>query len=139
MIAMRISWHDGIPYSEFSVDFVQGMANRMAVSFCKYGAVAEAYPAKVDALASLRQRLERYERDGNTEWLMDLANFAMIEFMHPRHDRAHFRATDSAESPGRVLASGAISDTANTLARENQRRGGSNMRTAGGFYRREGD
>lgn len=91
-----------VPASEFSETFVQGMADRMAVSYCKYGRVAEAYPSRVDAIASLRARLDKYAATGNTEWLMDVANFAMIEFMHPRHERAHFRATDSRESPGRV-------------------------------------
>lgn len=90
-----------VPASEFSHQFVQGMADRMAVSYCKYGAVRDAYPHRVDAIASLRKRLEKYEQTGNTEWLMDVANFAMIEFMHPRHPEAHFRATDSKESPGR--------------------------------------
>lgn len=89
------------PSSEFSEEFVQGMLNRMAVSYAKYGAVADAYPSRVDAIASLKARLDRYDRDGNTEWLMDVANFAMIEFMRPRHPEAHFRATDSRESPGR--------------------------------------
>jgi len=111
----------------------------MAVSFCKYGPVAEAYPAKVDAIASLKQRLERYEETGNTEWLMDVSNFAMIEWMHPRHRAAHFRATDSDESPGRQLVAGGVSQTANTVGRENVRLGGSNLRTAGGFYKSEGD
>src|SRR5262245_34142947 len=89
------------PATEYSEQFLQGMVDRMAVSFAKYGAVSDAYPARVDAVASLRKRLERYEQTGNTEWLMDVANFAMIEFMHPRHADAHFRATDSKESPGR--------------------------------------
>jgi hypothetical protein len=112
----------------------------MAMSFFKYGRVAEAYPAKVDAIKSLHQRLDRYAETGTTEWLMDVANFAMIEFMHPRHANAHFHATDSAESPGRIGSSGkAIGATANTTGRENVRLGGSNMTTAGGHYRREGD
>jgi hypothetical protein len=115
------------------------MDDRMGVSYCKYGPVADAYPHRVDALASLRKRLEKYEADGNTEWLMDVANFAMIEFMHPRHPRAHFKATDSAESPGRVWNSGAVTDSANTVAQENKRRGGSDLVTSGGFYKREGD
>ena len=99
---MTIKLPPTVPPSEFSDSFAQGMADRMAVSFCKYGAVKDAYPSRVDAIASLKKRLERYERDGNTEWLMDVANFAMIEFMHPRHQEAHFRPTDSKESPGRV-------------------------------------
>lgn len=136
---MTIRWSKAIPASEFSEPFAQGMADRMAVSYCKYGAVAEAYPSRLDAIASLRKRLDRYEADGNTEWLMDVANFAMIEFMHPRHPRAHFRATDAHESPGRVWNSGAVNDAANTVTRENARRGGSSLTTAGGFYKTEGD
>ena len=98
---MEIKQAPGIPESEFSQPFAQGMYDRMAVSFCKYGRVAEAYPSRVDAIASLKLRLEKYEQTGNTEWLMDVANFAMIEFLHPRHKKAHFRATDGKESPGR--------------------------------------
>ena len=87
--------------TEFSEEFVQLMRNRMVVSYHKYGAVADAYPAKVDALASLEMRLELYRETGNTEWLVDAANFLMIEHMLPRHPQAHFAGTDSAASPGR--------------------------------------
>jgi hypothetical protein len=99
---MTIKFPEGVPATEFSERFAQGMADRMAVSFCKYGAVRDAYPSRVDAIASLKKRLDKYEQDGNTEWLMDVANFAMIEFMHPRHPEAHFEATDSKASPGRA-------------------------------------
>lgn len=99
---MKVAFENpALPESELSVEFVQGMANRMATSFYKYGKVSDAYPARVDALKSLQTRLERYTADGNTEWLIDVANFAMIEFMRPKHPDAHFKPTDSAESPGR--------------------------------------
>ena len=91
-----------VPQPEFCEEFVQGMADRMGVSFFKYGAVADAYPDRVDAIASLKKRLSKYEMDGNTEWLMDVGNFAMIEFMRPRHPKAHYRPTSSEESPGRA-------------------------------------
>lgn len=74
----------------------------MLVSGYKYGAVGDAYPERVDAIASLEKRLAEYRATGNTEWLVDVANFAMIEFMHPRHHAAHFKATDQVASPGRV-------------------------------------
>ena len=90
------------PLSEFSAEFAQAMANRMAVSFHKYGAVNANYPRRFDAVAEARRRLDKYEETGNTEWLVDAANFAMIEFMAPSHEAAHFRATDSDESPGVV-------------------------------------
>lgn len=108
---------DGVPPSEFSETFLQGMVNRMGVSFHKYGKVADAYPRAVDALASLEQRLARYRETGNTEWLMDVANFAMIEFMHPAHDRAHYAPTDSDASPGRAVTHGDRHATNGELAR----------------------
>ena len=90
------------PESEVSAEFLQGMAARMDVSFHKYGKVKDAYPHTLDALASMADRIKRYRETGNTEWLIDAANFAMIEYMRPSHPEAHFRATDSDESPGRV-------------------------------------
>lgn len=126
---MDIKLGAGVPATEFSLEFVQGMADRMAMSYFKYGAVAEAYPTKVDAIASLRKRLERYEETGNTEWLMDVGNFAMIEFAHSRHPQAHFEAKDIG-GPGRVWATGAQSEESNTMTRENVRKP---------LYQRDGD
>lgn len=102
------------PLSEFSPRFVAGMANRMAVSYHKYGAVADAYPNKVDALESCLARIQKYRETGNTEYLIDAANFAMIEFMHPRHPDAYFKATDSDGSIGRVTVEGQTTVSANT-------------------------
>ena len=92
----------GCPHSEFSIEFTDRMRARMGMSFRKYGPVRDAYPHKVSAIESLRARIEKYEETGNTEWLIDAANFCMIEYMLPAHKRAHFRATDSRESPGRA-------------------------------------
>ncbi len=100
MIAIKIP--SNVPVTEFNKTFVQGMADRMSVSYYKYGAVSDAYPLKVNALESLVKRLQKYQRDGNTEWLVDAANFAMIEFMCPSHKDAHFTPTDSNKSPGRM-------------------------------------
>lgn len=100
--------------TEVSEPFIEGMRNRMEVSFHKYGPVADAYPSKVDAIGSLTQRLREYARTGNTEFLIDAANFAMIEFMHPRHPNAFFKATDSDASPGRIsLETGAPTKRSN--------------------------
>lgn len=101
-----------IPATEFSKGFLQGMLTRMGVSFHKYGAVKDAFP-ELDPIKSLRLRLKKYQQTGNTEWLIDAANFAMIEFMHPSHPKAHYRATDSHESPGRVVRGGGETRKAN--------------------------
>ena len=99
------------PPTEFSVDFVQGMADRMSVSFYKYGAMAS---ADIDVRATIAMRLDRYAETGNTEWLIDVANFALIGFVHPTHTDAHYAATDSDQSPGRVDTIGNVSADRNT-------------------------
>lgn len=108
----------GAPLTEFDETFVVGMRKRMAVSFHKYGPVAAA-AGKVDALASLEQRLEKYRETGNTEWLMDAANFAMMEFMQPQHPQAHFRGTDADESPGRTYESHGVVPGTRVSAKHN--------------------
>lgn len=94
--------------TEFSAKFVELMQNRMIVSFYKYGKLTDAYPHKVDAIGSLGERLIKYSETGNTEWLVDAANFLMIEFMHPRHPKAHFEGTDDDASPGRREVKGGL-------------------------------
>ena len=101
------------PDTEFDEKFLQGMLDRMAMSFHKYGKVSDAYPFKVNATASLTQRLREYAKTGNTEYLIDAANFAMIEFMHPCHENPHFKPTDDDGSPGRISASSGRPDKRN--------------------------
>lgn len=96
--------------TEVDPKFMQGMADRMEVSYAKYGAVQEGAP-RVDVIASLMARLRLYTETGNTEWLMDVANFAMIEHMYPKHPNAHFRGTDSDESPGRISATTGVASS----------------------------
>jgi len=101
------------PMSEISPEFLQGMVNRMMVSLHKYGEVADAYPDRVDATGCMAQRLAEYHKTGNTEHLIDLANYAMIEFMLPARPDAHFSPTDSDGSPGRISSSGEITHNPN--------------------------
>ena len=46
--------------------------------------------------------LKKYNSTGNTEYLVDAANYLMFEFMYPQHPKAHFKATDSKDSAGIV-------------------------------------
>jgi hypothetical protein len=95
---------DEILKTEVSEQFIQGMKDRMVISYYKYGPLTDAYPDKINAIASLTQRLREYAKTGNTEFLMDAANFAMIEFMFPRHPDAYFEGTDDEASPGRIAS-----------------------------------
>lgn len=148
---MDIKEAAGIPNTEYSETFLQGMVNRMSMSFLKYGAVAEGYPKKVNAIHSLLLRLRAYlgheafntaminasmaedvrhrRTEGNTEYLMDAANFAMIEFMHPSIEGATFEATDSDGSTGRVRNTGIVDAERNTEDQKFKQK----------MYAREGD
>lgn len=79
------------------------MLDRMGISQIKYGNIRDAYPDKVNALDSMMLRVKRYQQTGNKEFLMDAANFLMIEFILPSIKDAYFKATDSRESPGRIF------------------------------------
>lgn len=71
----------------------------MEVSYYKYGPVEINYKkGLIKAIESLKKRLEMYEDTGNIEYLADIANFAMIEYMYPQHEKAHFKATDDGKS-----------------------------------------
>ena len=84
---------------EYSKEFDELRKNRMYVSFHKYGPIKENYGNKlVKCIPNLEKRLELYKETGNTEYLADIANFAMIEFMFPQHPKAHFN--NESFSPG---------------------------------------
>jgi len=71
----------------------------MLTSFWKYGPLRD-NTTRCDCFKEARKRIREYRRTGNTEWLMDAANFLMMEFMFPKHRKAHFRPTDAHDSPG---------------------------------------
>jgi hypothetical protein len=113
---MNIKTPSKVPNTEWSEPFLQGMIDRMGISYHKYGAVADAV-GKIDEIESLRIRLQKYVDSGNTEYLMDVANFAMIEFMHKGPKK--FRPTDSDESPGRAWLSDGYDEEMEISARAN--------------------
>jgi hypothetical protein len=84
------------------------MIDRMLVSYHKYGDVEIAFQKGIDFLESAKQRVDKYKEDGNTEWLMDAANYMMMEFMFPSHEAAHYDA--ESVSPGRRTKQGRITD-----------------------------
>lgn len=92
------------PETEVSIPFLQGMVDRMMVSFHKYGPVAEA--DEIDCYASAWHCMCEYRKDGNTERLMDAANYLMMEYSK---NPDAFQATDSEGSVGRVRRTGEIS------------------------------
>ena len=88
---------------EYSEEFDKLRKNRVEVSYYKYGSAKDNFGSDlhlVDAIQSHNKCLERYKKTGNTEYLLDAANYLMFEYMYPQHPNAHFRATGSDESAG---------------------------------------
>ncbi len=104
---MEISfkWSASVPVDQIDVQFIQGMMDRRAVGFFKYGHVRD---SQTDGLKNAKARIKMYEKTGNTEFLIDAANYLNMEFQIPRHRKAHFRSTDSDESPGSIKIDGTV-------------------------------
>lgn len=85
---------------EYSEEFDQKRKNAVVVSFHKYGPSKENFKkGMVDAIGSLKKNLKKFEETGNTEYLVDVANYAMFRFMYPQGDES-YRPTDSDQSAG---------------------------------------
>lgn len=88
---------------EYSERFDELRKNRIEFGFYKYGPARKNYASgNIQALPSMERCVQKYKDTGNTEFLVDAANYLMLEYMYPQHPNAHFRATDSNESAGIV-------------------------------------
>ena len=87
---------------EYSDEFDNRRKARVMVSYYKYGPAKKNFgEGRVDAIGSLELCLEKFKKTGNTEYLMDVANYAMFRYMFPMPGE-YFRNTDSDESAGTV-------------------------------------
>ena len=85
---------------DFSEEFVTKMKNAIEMSHHKYGWMSKTYPELAQAYKCIQERLEMYIKTHNKDYLVDIANFAMIEFKHPSFEDAKYTPTDSDKSPG---------------------------------------
>jgi hypothetical protein len=108
MRKISLNWPDSVPKDQISEQFLQGMLDRMAFGFHNYGHVKLNANRNYDVPKSLRLRMKKYRLTRNTEFLMDVANFAMMEFMQPKYRGATFTPTTKRESPGAVTMTGKI-------------------------------
>ena len=85
---------------EYSEEFDQKRKNAIIVSFHKYGPSKENFQkGMVDAIGSLKKNLKKFEETGNTEYLVDVANYAMFRYMYPMEGEK-YKPTDSNQSAG---------------------------------------
>lgn len=91
---------DEILKRDFSVSFVEKMKNAIETSHYKYGWASRTYPELAQAYKCIKERLELYTKTHNKDYLVDVANFAMTEFLYPAFKDARYSPTDSDKSPG---------------------------------------
>ena len=87
---------------EYSTEFDKLRQNRVEVSFHKYGSARDNFAGgRVDAIKTAELSIDAFKKDGNTEHLVDAANYLMFRYMYP-YPGEYFRATGSSESVGTV-------------------------------------
>ena len=88
--------------TDYSEQFDKERKYRVEVSFFKYGPARDNFGSgRVDALETAKLCLDAFEKDKNTEHLVDAANYLMFRFMFPMPGE-YFKPTDSSGSVGTV-------------------------------------
>jgi len=85
---------DELRETEWNPRFIELMQNRLIMGSFRYRLFRDPLKWTSDLPAGLRKKLAAYEETGNTETLVDIANYALLEFTRPGHPKAHFRAED---------------------------------------------
>lgn len=87
---------------EYSTEFDKLRQNRVEASFHKYGPARDNFGGgRVDAIGTAELCIDAFKKDGNTEHLVDAANYLMFRYMYP-YPGEYFKATDSSGSVGTV-------------------------------------
>lgn len=87
---------------EYSEQFDKERKARVEVSYYKYGSARDNFGSgRVDALATAKMCIDAFEKDHNSEHLVDAANYLMFRYMYP-FPGDHFKPTDSSGSVGTV-------------------------------------
>lgn len=93
---------DDILKTDYSEEFDKKRKALVQQSYFKYGKASRNFATgNVDAIGSLEKCLSKFKETGNTEYLCDIANYAMFRFMFPQKGE-YFMHTDSDGSAGIV-------------------------------------
>jgi hypothetical protein len=80
--------------TEWSPVFEKLMRNRLLMGAFRYGRLKAKDKPKYNRVQKIKDKIEMYERTGNLEFLVDIANIALMEFEEGEHPLKHFRSTD---------------------------------------------
>lgn len=82
--------------TEWSKEFERLMRNRMLMGALRYGRLEDKRKkgAKWNLLEPIQTKVKLYEETGNTEYLVDAANYCLLAFECDNHPLKHFKALD---------------------------------------------
>lgn len=80
--------------SEWSPRFEELMRNRLLMGAFRYGLLNAPGKKKWDRMARIHEEVQLYQETGNLEYLVDVANYCLLEFEESTHPNKHFRAAD---------------------------------------------
>lgn len=85
--------------TEWSTKFERYMRARLVMGALRYGTLAEndkpGNQDRWDVKTAIDKKVEAYEATGNTEHLVDAANYLMLVFIRDPHPNKHFAASDA--------------------------------------------
>lgn len=83
--------------SEWDSEFELLMRNRLVIGAFRYGKNRSENKPKYNRVESMIKRLNKYTDTGNKEFLVDVANLCLLEFIECYHPKAHFKSIDDGE------------------------------------------
>lgn len=95
--ANQVSSYEELKKTEWSEEFERLMRNRLIIGALRYGRIGAANKPQYDRVNSMIKRLTKYQETGNKEFLVDVANICLLEFVECNHPKQHFHAIDDGE------------------------------------------
>lgn len=89
--------YEELSKTEWSPKFETLMRNRLVMGAIRYGRLKSKNKAQYERISSMIRRLELYAQTGNDEYLVDVANMALLEFEEGTHPNKHFSSIDDGE------------------------------------------
>lgn len=82
--------------TQWSSEFETLMRNRLMMGAYRYGFITEqrAKGTPFDVQGPIDKKIQMYKKTGNTEYLVDAANYLMLVFDLDPHPTKHFHALD---------------------------------------------
>ena len=83
--------------SEWSSEFEVLMRNRLIIGALRYGLLGTEGKPHYDRVPNMIKRLNAYATTGNQEYLVDVANLCLLEFVEGQHPNKHWHPVDDGD------------------------------------------